>query len=72
MDELRWVSCSKEMSWSASQYRHLNTKGSLHTVCGNTASHPEVWRGNSKKPTCPKCSQMAIGRLEALVLDQMD
>lgn len=51
----RWVSCSREMSESAARYRHLIEPGALTTVCGHTASHPEVWRGNSTKPLCPAC-----------------
>jgi hypothetical protein len=55
--EYRWVSCSQDADWATSQYRHLNIKGSLHTVCGCTASHPEVWRGNTTKPDCPECTK---------------
>jgi hypothetical protein len=53
--ELRWVACSRDADWAASQYRHLSYRGSLHTLCGCTASHPEVWRGNSTKDECPQC-----------------
>lgn len=55
MEDYRWVSCSEEMSWSASQSRHLIVKGGLTTVCGNTASHTDVWRTNSTKLNCEAC-----------------
>jgi hypothetical protein len=53
--ELKWVACSKDASWSASQERHLIFPGQLTTLCGCTASIPEVWRGNSLKPNCNEC-----------------
>lgn len=54
---LRWVTCSKDLSWSASQYRHLLLTPT-ETMCGCTASHAEIWRGNSVKPECPACLKM--------------
>lgn len=53
--ERRWVSCSQEMSWSAAQYRHLAYRGSLDTFCGASASHADIWRGNTTKPACEAC-----------------
>lgn len=52
---LRWVACSQDASYAASQHRHL-IRGKVHTtLCGASASFPEVWRGNSTKPECPQC-----------------
>jgi hypothetical protein len=58
--ERRWVACSREVSYAASTHRHLAYPGSLHTACGNTASHADIWRGNSTKPPCPSCLK-AVG-----------
>jgi hypothetical protein len=58
MEDYRWVSCSKDLSWSASERRHLINRGGLTTVCGNTASHPEVWRTNSTKLNCERCMEL--------------
>lgn len=65
--ELKWVSCSREADWSTSQHRHLiidqKEEGTsfigLTTLCGATASHPEVWRRNKTKTDCPVCIQAA-------------
>lgn len=53
----RWVSCAKEVNTTASAHRHLMLvgRGGLTTLCGSTASVPEVWRGNSRKEKCPQC-----------------
>jgi hypothetical protein len=58
MEDYRWVSCSKEMSWSASERRHLIVKGGVTTVCCATASHPDVWRTNATKLNCEKCMEL--------------
>lgn len=63
-EDYRWVSCSAEMSWSASRYRHLIEKGGLTTVCGNTASHPDVWRTNSSKLNCEECVKLGADIVE--------
>lgn len=55
MKKTRWVACSRDASYSASLQRHLLPEGSLTTLCGCTASMPEVWRGNTKKPMCAGC-----------------
>ena len=39
------------------QYRHLIHKGGQDTVCGSTASHPDVWRGSNVKENCPACQK---------------
>lgn len=55
--ELKWVACSKEVNETVAPNRHLIYKGSMTTLCGCTASHPEVWRGNTTKPECMQCVQ---------------
>ena len=55
--QLAWVSCGKAVSETASQARHLIVPGSLTTLCGNTASHVDVWRKNRNKPECTYCAQ---------------
>jgi hypothetical protein len=47
------------VNWSTAQHRHLIVPGQVTTLCGHTASHPEVWRGNSVKPPCPICMNLA-------------
>lgn len=64
-DSPRWVACSKDASWSASRERHLITPGALTTLCGNSATHPEVWRGNTTKPPCRACEKAALRNREA-------
>lgn len=56
---VRWVSCSQEASYAASRHRHLAKPGALTTVCGASASHASVWRGNTTKPQCPTCLRVA-------------
>jgi hypothetical protein len=58
----RWVACGRDTSWAASTQRHLIIPGHITTVCGHTASVPDVWRGNSTKPPCPTCERVAEGR----------
>ena len=53
--DLRWASCSRDASWSASQDRHLVRRGHDTSACGATASVPAVWRKNSTKPKCQAC-----------------
>jgi hypothetical protein len=55
--QLAWVSCAKSVSKTASESRHLIVPGSLTTLCGNTASHVDVWRRNRNKPACTYCAQ---------------
>lgn len=59
MSEVRWVTCSREASFSVSQTRHLILRNGdgLTTLCGATASHQEVWRNNATKPTCEGCKK---------------
>lgn len=59
MKDYRWVSCAKDVDWATAQYRHLVVKGGRDTLCGATASHSDVWRGNSTKPVCQSCMTRA-------------
>lgn len=57
-EDLKWVSCSKELDWSTAQHRHLarnpDKDGYVTTLCGATGS-PGAFRGNSTKPICRTC-----------------
>lgn len=53
-DTLKWVSCSKESDEHTARHRHL-LRNVLDTLCNASASYPEVWRGNTRKPKCPIC-----------------
>lgn len=55
----KWGTCGKDLSWSASQYRHIVRKGGLDTLCGNSASHAEIWRDDKRKPVCIVCVNQA-------------
>lgn len=55
----RWVSCSRDASWAASQERHIVRQGSITSACGASASMPDVWRGNRTKPKCQACLRAA-------------
>lgn len=52
---VRWVSCSLEMGTQVAKERHLVVPGHLTTLCGHSASHADIWRGNSAKPECETC-----------------
>jgi len=66
-DDLRWVACGQDASYAASLHRHL-IRGKVHTtLCGASASFPEVWRGNSTKPVCPECAKAQIAALEVAI-----
>lgn len=54
-DKARWVTCSRDASWTVSQDRHLVRRGHDTSACGATATSPDVWRANSTKPKCPAC-----------------
>jgi NADH pyrophosphatase NudC (nudix superfamily) len=58
----RWVSCSQELDWATSRYRHLTHEMRndrwVTTFCGATGS-PGSMRGNSRKPKCPHCQGRA-------------
>ena len=56
MSDDRWVSCSRDMSWAVSAYRH-RLRTALGTVCGASATHADIWRGNTTKPDCPRCEE---------------
>lgn len=52
----RWVSCGITEFGPIGEYRHIVAAGGITTVCGATASTPDVWRANRNKPRCPSCS----------------
>lgn len=57
--ELRWVSCSREMSESVALYKHLtrSAKGShwVDTLCGATGAAGGLNGYVGRKPECPTC-----------------
>ena len=55
----KWGTCGKDLSWTASQNRHIVRPGGLDTLCGNSASHPEIWRDDKRKPVCIVCVNQA-------------
>ena len=60
--EYRWVSCSLELSWDASRYRHLlpvAAKDQGTTLCGASGLGEGVWRGSKIKPECVACIERA-------------
>lgn len=50
-----WAACSEREFGPIGAQRHLVRKGAMTTVCGATATHPDIWRGNSTKPCCSEC-----------------
>lgn len=50
-----WVSCSVTEFPAAGRERHIIKRGHITTVCGTTASLPEIWRQNKAKPRCNTC-----------------
>ena len=53
----RWAACSAQEFGPVGEHRHIVRRGGLTTVCGASASHPDVWRGNTRKPRCRDCVQ---------------
>lgn len=51
----RWVACSAAEFGSVGKVRHIVAVGGHSTACGASASHPDIWRGNSTKPDCKDC-----------------
>jgi len=53
----RWAACTKYESETAARHRHLIRRGreQLTSLCGNTASSPDLWKYNSAKKPCPAC-----------------
>lgn len=69
-DGYRWVSCARSVNWTVAEYRHLikvtpPAQRLVTTVCGASASTPDLWRGNRRKPPCPDCLRKA--REEGLI-----
>lgn len=50
-----WASCSITEFGHVGMVRHIIRPGALTTVCGASASHPDVWRRNRAKPRCGEC-----------------
>ncbi len=61
----RWMACSAKEYGAVGVKRHLVYSDGLSTACGASASHSEIWRGNSTKKPCPTCVQ--IGRREGFI-----
>lgn len=51
----RWVACAAREFGPVGETRHLAAPGALTTVCGASASHSDIWRGNTRKPKCREC-----------------
>jgi hypothetical protein len=56
-----WVSCSARELGPVGHNRHIIRKDGLVTVCGASASIPEVWRQNVAKPRCEQCVKKYVG-----------
>lgn len=54
----RWVACSVAEFGHVGEQRHLARKGALTTYCGHSASYPDIWRGNTRKPKCTPCAEV--------------
>lgn len=54
-----WVACSAREFPASGRVRHIVRKGGLDTLCGHSASYPEIWRGNKTKPDCIYCLEQA-------------
>jgi len=57
-DEPRWVACSAKEFGPSGVKRHLARRGALDTLCGFSATFPEIWRANTVKPKCPACERI--------------
>lgn len=51
----RWVACSAGEFGHVGRVRHIVAKGGKTAVCGASASHVGIWRGNTTKPRCLYC-----------------
>lgn len=51
----RWAACSAREFGPVGETRHVVTPGHLTSLCGATATHPDIWRANGTKPRCPEC-----------------
>lgn len=38
--------------------RHLVRPGGIDTLCATSATHPDIWRGNTTKPKCKTCAEI--------------
>ena len=55
IDPYRWVACSATEFGPVGEQRHLARKGALTTYCAHSATHPDIWRANRRKPKCETC-----------------
>jgi hypothetical protein len=53
----RWAACSIIEFGHVGEKRHLVREGALTTWCNHSATHPEIWRANTKKPKCKDCEK---------------
>jgi len=51
----RWAACSAAEFGHIGNVRHIVPAGGLTTVCGASATYPDIWRGNTTKPPCEAC-----------------
>lgn len=54
---LQWRSCSSREFGPSGDRRHLVQSGGLTTLCGYSATHPDIWRLDrmERKPKCEQC-----------------
>jgi len=62
---IHWVTCTRSLSHAVSRHAHAATLGALTTLCGASASTPDVWHVERRKPKCTEC----LDRLIALALE---
>lgn len=54
----RWASCSIREFGPSGDRAHLVPAGALNSLCGFSATHPEIWRRDSRKPRCAACVEI--------------
>lgn len=63
----RWAACSITEFGHVGEKRHLVPEGSLDTWCGHSATTPEIWRANTRKPKCTDCAKQETRLLAVTV-----
>ena len=63
----RWAACSITEFGHVGEERHLVAEGSLVTWCGHSATTPEIWRANTRKPKCKDCAKQETRLLATTV-----
>jgi len=58
----RWVACSMQEFGDVGSVRHIVRGLGVTTACGCTASHADIWRGNTTKPRCASCVEKVQSR----------